>query len=124
MNIFSDRLHQTGPKAHIQIETVIPHGKIGSTPQVFAYLVHPNGRALLVDEGEPIRKVAEAILSRKPALIPHVGFKISIETRGAWVLIGWNINGDTIKDTFAYNAETLLEQIAPDLVNKYLGLIK
>ncbi len=122
MNLFSAKLHRTGPKAHIRVESVIPFNKIGATPQVFAYLVYPNGKELLVDEGEPIGKLAAVIASRKSAYIPHVGFTIRVKTVGDLVEIGWGINKDSIGDLYAYDAESLLEQIAPQLVNQYLKL--
>lgn len=122
MNIFSERLYGTGLKAHIRVETVIPFNKIGAFPQVFAYLVYPNGRELLVDEGGPIDRLAEAIATRQRVTIPHVGYDITVVTNGSKVEIGWGQKGEKAILGYAYDAEALLQQIGPHLVNKYLGL--
>ncbi|KKT71468.1 MAG: hypothetical protein UW68_C0065G0004 [Candidatus Collierbacteria bacterium GW2011_GWB1_44_6] len=123
MNIFSAKLRGTEPKAHIRVETVIPHGKVGAKPLTYMIIVNPDGKELIVDEGVPTRKVAEAIVSRKPVIIPHVGYKIAVETKGKEVMIGWSAYSEKDIVFFAYPAEILLEQIGPELINQYLGLI-
>lgn len=122
MNIFSEKSKGTGPKAHIVVGTIASLGKNPYYPQTFARLVNPDGKDLVIDEGKPIEKLAQAIASRKSTTIFHVGFNIIVETKGNKVMIGWGIKDRKI-DLFAYDAEKLLEQIGPELVNQYLGLV-
>ncbi len=121
-NVFS-RPNTNGFKGYALLEPVLVlvGGLLMPVMRQRLTLVSPAENLLVIDEGLPLNTFAKKIASHQLKSMQHVGYLIRFFPGENDVVITWETVGCSVPiGSLVFNAEELLQQIAPDEVNAYL----